>query len=120
MYIGNLKLTTTISDVQDYLKKTNLKYSEVEVISRNHNRMKSFKFNIPKWQVTEALDENIWPLNVKISVFTKPRDRDNRNNNNKNQSCQRAFNKAKRVRTGGINDNRASNESDTENIDDGQ
>jgi hypothetical protein len=69
VYIGRIKHSIDDEMICDLLKDLNLNYTNFVKLEVQHNKFKSFKFNVPYTQVNKIFDDKLWPKGIAISKF---------------------------------------------------
>ncbi len=77
VYIGRVHNEENIDTVRtmldDMRSQHKLEHSNLTELARIHNKLQSFKFEIPYAQRTLIFDSDIWPEGIVLSKFNQPR-----------------------------------------------
>jgi hypothetical protein len=85
-FVYRVAKTVTVDNMKDYLKSEYIRYYDVECMSNEDAKFKSFKLEIPKTSVDKVFNPETWPENIYVRKFIMPKQiRNSINSNNGSQ-----------------------------------
>ena len=73
LFIYRVGNNTTTEVLKDYIEELNVTVRDLQCVSNDESKFKSFKLTVPISNFKQLFDESIWPAGVRVRKFIPPR-----------------------------------------------